>query len=422
MKILPFTTWQSLHSSLHEASDRPVITHLTHVEDLVITDYVKGAQQAARMLSGLTAFFGGHANAPVNISVKIDGAPSIVAGNDPRDGVFFIGTKGAFAKTPRIAKSVAEIKQLYAGKDGLIDTMTVAFTALKKVWPTGKVVLQGDVLFTPALKTRQVIDGQNYITFKPNTIVYGLPAESDLGKQVIAAEFGVCFHTTYTGDTLETLYAAPGAITTGLKQSGAVVLFSSRYQDLSGTLTFTKTETTTLQTLLADIKSRTTKLSGNEFLSLLKSTPLLQSELMIFQNTLVRSGEPITLSPKMFVARFGAHLVARGQQNADTKRSDAGKNTTTQKYAALVEIVSEYEEGLVDILAWQHAATLAKTFMINKLNTVGALKTFQASDTGMVAGNHEGFVATDRRGNFVKLVDRMEFSRLNLTQGRFRSA
>jgi hypothetical protein len=124
----------------------------------------------------------------------------------------------------------------------------------------------------------------------------------------------------------------------------------------------------------------------------------------------------------MFVARFGAHLVARGQQHADTKRSDAGKNTTTQRYAALVEIVSEHEEGLVDILAWQHAATLAKTFMINKLNTVGALKTFHSSDAGMVAGNHEGFVATDRRGNFVKLVDRMEFSHLNLTQSRFRPA
>ena len=56
MKILPFTTWQSLHSSLHEASDRPVITHLTHVEDLVITDYVKGAQQAAQILANTSKF------------------------------------------------------------------------------------------------------------------------------------------------------------------------------------------------------------------------------------------------------------------------------------------------------------------------------------------------------------------------------
>ncbi len=421
MKLLPFTTWQSLHSSLHEASDRTVINHLTHAEDLIITDYVKGAQQAARMLNGLTAFLKGHADSPVNLSVKIDGSPAIVVGNDPRDDVFFIGTKGAFAKTPKIAKSLAEIKQLYAGKDGLIDTMTVAFTALKKIWPRGKIVFQGDVLFTPTIKTRQMIDGQDYVTFKPNTIVYGLPAESDLGKQVLAAEFGVCFHTTYTGDTLETLYAAPGAITTGLKQSPAVVLFSPRYQDLSGTLTFTKAETTTLQTLLADIQARTTKLSGNKFLSFLKSTPLLQSEFMIFQNTLVRSGEPITLSPKVFVARFGAHINMRGQKSANTKSSEAGKNTTAQKYAALVELVSENEEGLVDILAWQHAVTLAKTFIITKLNSVGALKTFYASDTGVVAGHHEGFVATDRRGNFVKLVDRMEFSRLNLTQGRFQS-
>lgn len=418
MEILPFATWQSLH----EADERTVIKHLTHAEDLVVTDYVKGAQQAARMLNGLASFFRGHANAPVNITVKIDGAPAIVAGNDPSDGVFFIGTKGAFAKTPKIAKSVAEIKQIYAGKGGLIDTMTVAFTALKKIWPSGKVIFQGDILFTPELKIRQVIEGQNYVTFKPNTIVYGVPVDSDLGKQILAAQFGVSFHTTYTGDTLETLHATSGATTTMMKRSSAVMLVSSRYQDLSGTLSFTKAETTALQALLVDIQSRTAKLSGNKFLSTLKATPLLQSEFMIFQNSLVRGGEPIALSPKLFVARLGAHLTARGQQNSDTKRSDAGKTATTQKYAALIQIVAEQEEGLVDILAWQHTVTVAKTFIINKLNTTGALKTFYMSNTGIVSGHHEGFVAADRHGNFVKLVDRMEFSHLNLTQSRFRTS
>ena len=58
--------------------------------------------------------------------------------------------------------------------------------------------------------------------------------------------------------------------------------------------------------------------------------------------------------------------------------------------------------------------------LTKKLNAPGMLSTFYASDKGVIAGQHEGFVAVDRQGNFVKLVDRSEFSRLNLTQGRFR--
>jgi len=420
MNVLPFSVWNTVHVApvLREASSRNVITHLTHIEDLVITDYAAGANRAITMLNGLTAFFAGHANAPVNLTVKVDGAPAIVVGNDPADGRFFVGTKGAFAKTPRIAKSVDDIKTLYAGKDGLIDTMTVAFTALKGM--TFPRILQGDVLFTPALKKTQEIEGRSYVTFKPNTIVYGVPSDSVFGKQITAATFGVCFHTTYTGSSLATLHAAPGAEISTLRPPRTVVLISSRYQDLSGSLSFTASETQTLNTLIADAKSRTTKLSGNGFLSALRNTPLLQSEFMIFQNALVRGGDPITLSPKVFVARFVSHLTTRGEQDAAKKSSAAGKQTATEKYALLGKLVMEQEDALVEVLAWQQAITTIKTFVIQKLNTVGTLETFYTSDMGMVAGNHEGFVASDRRGNFVKLVDRAEFSRLNLTQGRFR--
>lgn len=418
MKLLSFQQWAGLHRPLREDADRAVITHLTHIEDLVITHYASGAQQAVSMLDGLASFFEGHADAPVNLTVKIDGAPAIVVGTDPTDGRFFIGTKGAFAKTPRIAKSVKDIQTLYAGKEGLIDTMTVAFNALKGM--TFPNILQGDVLFTPALKSRRTINGESYITFKPNTIIYGVPANSEFGKKVASAKFGVCFHTTYVGNTLETVHATPGAAIEGLRPSTEVVLVSSRYQDLSGTLTFTASESTTLTTLIADLRRRTQKLGTNAFLTVLKATPLLQSELMIFQNALVRGGEPITLSPKVFVSRFVAHLTARSQQDAAKKSSAAGKQSSLDKYQALATLLTDHEDALVDVLAWQQSATAAKTFIINKLNTVGTLETFVSSDTGVVAGTHEGFVAADHHGNFVKLVDRAGFSRLNLTQGRFR--
>lgn len=419
MLYLTFSEWKECYGStaLHEADEKNVIKHLTHLEDLVITKYAGGAQEAVRTLHGLSKFFEGHTNAPVNLTVKIDGAPAIIAGHDPADGKFFIGTKGAFAKTPRIAKSLEDVKTLYGDKPGLLSTMQVAFETLKSLKFTH--ILQGDVLFTPSIKQPMTVFGEKYITFKPNTIIYGVPATSDLGKQIAGARFGVCFHTTYTGTSLSTLRAESGANIAALKPTSKVVLVSSRYQDLSGTLTFTSAEHDTLQTLLTDIDARTRKMGGNAFLHALSASPLLQSEFMIFQNSLVRGGESITLSPKVFVARLIAHLTARGEAEGATKKTPAGKSGSSTKYQQLQRIVTETEDALVDVLAWQQAVISAKTFIIQKLNTPGILGTFYSSDKGVVSGQHEGFVAVDRQGNFVKLVNRSEFSRLNLTQGRF---
>lgn len=422
MAYLPFTKWSACYgvSTLREATEQQnVVKHLTHLEDLVLTKYADGAQEALNTLTGLTKFFEGHANAPVNLTVKIDGAPAIIAGHDPADGKFFVGTKGAFAKTPKIAKTPADLKTLYGDKPGLLATMQVAFDTLKTLKFTH--ILQGDVLFTPSLKQSLTVFGEPYITFKPNTIIYGVPTASDLGKKISAAKFGICFHTTYTGTSLGTLRAESGANIAALKPTPKVVIISSRYQDLSGTLTFTSAETDTLHGLIADIKTRTQALGKNAFLRALASNTLLQNEFMIFQNALVRGGESITLSPKVFMARFMAHITARATADAGTKKSEAGKSASQTKYQQLQTILTETEDALVEVLAWQQAVISAKTFIIRKLNAPGTLGTFYASHTGIVAGQHEGFVAVDRQGNFVKLVDRSEFSRLNLTQGRFRA-
>lgn len=411
--------WSDLHPSrtLREAVDRKVITHLTHLEDLVVTDFGDGAQKALRILRGFTSSLIGTATSPVNVAVKIDGAPSLVAGIDPADGKFFVGTKGAFAKTPKIAKSTADLKTLYGAKPGLLTTMTVAFNSLKGM--TFPNILQGDVLFTPDLKKDQTIDGVPHVTFKPNTIVYGVPKSSNLGKKITSATFGICFHTTYTGSTLQTLTATPGANISALRPPTSVALISSQYQDLSGTLTFTAAESQSLKTLVADVTQRTPRLSQNAFVRELRDVPLLQAEFMIFQNSLVRGGEPITLSPKIFVQRFVAHLLARGVAEAATKKTLAGKTAATTKYQNLASLVTSNENAVVDVLAWQQAVTGAKTYLINKLNQQGSLGTFYSSETGLVAGQHEGFVAVDKAGNFVKLVDRSVFSQMNLSQGRF---
>lgn len=420
---LTFLEWRSSQRPLlrEEDATRNVIQHLTHIEDLVTTNGVDGAIQAVALVRALTNGFSGHANAPVNLSVKIDGAPALVAGTDPDDGKFFVGTKGAFAKTPQIAKSTGDINRLYGNKPGLRDKMLVAFDALSQI--TFPNIMQGDLLFTPDLKVPQTIDGVKFITFTPNTITYGIPVDSKLGQDINRAKFGICFHTVYTGGSFAQLQARPAVKSDiePLRTTSEVIVFSSEYQDLSGTLTLTDRETTAMNTILTRIQPLTTKLRTNTFLTALTQLPLLKTEFSIFQNTLVRGGESITLSPATFIERFETFLQQRGEKDAEKKTTQAGQNSTRTRYAKLIAVVRDIEDGLTDVLAWQNGIIAAKTLLLQKLNaSSNGLRTFIHDDEGLIAGPHEGFVAVDAEGRFVKLVDRSYFSRLNFLSTKFK--
>ena len=69
---------------------------MTHIEDLVLDGGVKGARQAILALRALRDMLSGHAKSPVDVTVKWDGAPAVFAGEDPRDGSFFVAKKGIF--------------------------------------------------------------------------------------------------------------------------------------------------------------------------------------------------------------------------------------------------------------------------------------------------------------------------------------
>ena len=60
----------------------------------------------------------------------------------------------------------------------------------------------------------------------------------------------------------------------------------------------------------------------------------------------------------------------------------------------------------------------AKKMIIDKLNSAKSIGTFKRTDKGLVATNPEGYVAVDKKGKAVKLVDRLEFSIQNFTAAK----
>jgi len=57
----------------------------------------------------------------------------------------------------------------------------------------------------------------------------------------------------------------------------------------------------------------------------------------------------------------------------------------------------------------------AKQIIITGLNRIKSIGTFKKTDKGFEAVNPEGYVAIDKTGSAVKLVDRMEFAFNNFT-------
>ena len=176
--------------------DENVNTHLTHLEDLSLFKGKKGAVEAIRFLKNLSTIVKGHSPKKFNITTKWDGSPAIICGKDPADGKFFIGTKGVFNKNPKLNKSTQDIATNHADtsdsdKSGLRDKLNATLQHLSKLNIQG--VLQGDLMFTQDdLKVRG-FENKSYVTFKPNTITYAVPTDSELGRKIQNAKVGIVF-------------------------------------------------------------------------------------------------------------------------------------------------------------------------------------------------------------------------------------
>ena len=123
--------------------------HLTHLEELILTNGKDGATRAIQYLQALTEVLDSNTPKAVNTTVKYDGAPAVIVGTDP-NGNFFVGSKSVFAKTPKLNYSINDIKQNHSHAPGLIDKLIQTFVHFQNVNFTS--TYQGDFLFDDEIK------------------------------------------------------------------------------------------------------------------------------------------------------------------------------------------------------------------------------------------------------------------------------
>ena len=175
-------------------------THLYHLEDTLFFGKLHAEKCLQAVLDASQAIQAGYFP---KVTLKVDGSPAIIFGND-KDG-FFMGTKSVFNKTPKIIRKIEDVDDFHDEKPELAETLKGVFKALSQISWKKQSILQCDLLgITKDAKTVKASDG-SYLVFNPNTIHYLFKTSGESGKKIIKSDIVVCIHTIYSGTSLESI-------------------------------------------------------------------------------------------------------------------------------------------------------------------------------------------------------------------------
>jgi hypothetical protein len=376
--------------------------HLEHIEDEIINAGADGVSAVRDYMLGLLSLLDG-AETQSKLTVKWDGAPAVICGINPKNKRFFIGTKSVFAQRSKAAYTPTQIRSYYEGN--LANKLENAFIYLKRLGIKG--VLQGDLLFDDDIKQT----AGDVITFQPNTIVYRVEKGSELFEMINRARIGIAFHTTYVGDTLADMDAQFGADITGFKKSADVWVDDATIKNVSGTVTLTKEEQLNVKLAIKQLNYESVDPAvwqamkiNSEFISAFK----------LFINSQIKKGVGIT-KPNTIINQFATFYRNKKEKELANLKMDKAKQTRIEQIRNQLNFLNTYKDGLTKMLTMYNQTIKAKNIILNKLKNIQKIGTFKRTDKGLEVTDPEGFVAINAQGNAVKLVDRLNFSRTNLT-------
>ena len=392
--------------------------HLEHIEDEILNRGIDGGRASIYFLLELRNMLKGASKGRVNMTVKWDGAPAIFCGKHPEDGRFFVAKKSLFNKEPLFYTSEQEIKDAPELSGDLESKFLDAFRYLSKL--NFKNVMQGDLMFTQSDKKVEKIGNLDYVTFQPNTIKYAAVTGSPLASEIMAAKLGIVFHTTYTGSSIEGLSASFGADISSLGHNRDVWVDDATYKDVSGNSKMTAKESVQLSRMLTNVgktfrKIKKSDLSRfNDIQKMFASKGASGASYKTYTNAQIRSGK---FNPtyegylKHVDSYWEDKMIAKVKQEKTKQMKREIKEQSLAELRRLKVFVLALTEFQRDLIA-------SKKIIVDALNRVKAIGTFVKTDKGFKVVNPEGYVAIDREGKAVKLVDRMEFAYNNFTAAK----
>ena len=383
--------------------------HLEHIEDEVLNGGVDGTRGSINFIQSLRDMLAGSSMKNTYITTKWDGAPAVFCGINPENDKFFVGSKSIFNKTPKINYTPQDIDDNHP--PGLASKLKVALEHLPKLGIKG--VLQGDMMFAKEDLAIKTIEGERYVTFHPNTIVYAVPLGSDLGKDILNSKMGIVFHTEYKGTKLEDMKSSFNININRLLKNKDIWFRDAEFTDASGTGSFTARDTETITKILSSVGRTFQNISANT-LNTIADDSEINTIIKTFNNSKIKTGQQIR-NTRTHVTQLIRYIENKYDKDINKLKTDAAKDKKTQRKNEFLKFFLQKKADLEKIFDLMNMLIDAKMMIISKLENMEQLtQTFVKDGAGYKVTAPEGFVAVDQiKGGAVKLVDRLEFSRNN---------
>ena len=134
----------------------------------------------------------------------------------------------------------------------------------------------------------------------------------------------------------------------------------------------------------------------------------------MYINAMVKEGK-LPNNVNQFLQGFKDFYSNKMQQQIAGLKAQKALAVRQDKMKQMPAFMNKIKKPLQAMLTFYKAVQTMKGFVLNKMNQAMAIGSFQQTDSGLEVTDPEGFVAVDKSGNAVKLVDRLGFSRRNLT-------
>jgi hypothetical protein len=382
---------KTFYTHLTEQAEGEKLTHIEHLEDHPINNGSEGFQKAVDVLHAVKQhILAGRKNS--DLTMKHDGSPSIVYGHHPENGKFFVATKSAFNKTPKINYTEKDIETNHGHAPGLVEKLKSALQHLPKIAPKSG-VFQGDVLHSGT----DVQKKGDKVSFTPNTITYSVKKDSPEGQKIAKSKFGVYTHTEYKGNDASSMKANFNPNLAGFKQN-ADVYHREPGHDTSKTPL--KPEDSKEFDKHVQAAEQLNKESGKKMYAALEPH---KEHLKTYINHTVRMGETPSSEG------LSHHITAKLGKAIDKLKTPKAKEAKTQELKNHLNHIGKNQKHLDNLLQMHHHLQQAKNILVNTLsrNTGGLEHTINGQKV-----KPEGFVY-NHNGEVTKLNDRAEFNRLN---------
>lgn len=391
-------------NELTEATKTHQLTHIHHPEDRPLLHGSSGFEHAhAALLHAHEHMKAGKHSS--DLTMKYDGSPSIVFGHHPQTKKFFVATKSAFNKNPKLNYTDSDIEKNHGHAPGLVSKLKTALKHLPKVTPK-KGVYQGDVMHT---KEDQKI--HEAVSFTPNTITY--TAHGDEAKKVQKSKIGVVVHQQYHPHPkkpgVEHMTVSPHPDTHKFTQHPDVHLKTAEHD--TSKIDYSKSDQDTFHKHLAAAKA----IHDKHGASMYKATEKHQGDaghLATYINHTVRTDE------KPSAEGFKKHLTSHFEKQASKLKTPSGIEKKKAEGASHVQHVEKNAGHYTNLLNMHHHLTQAKNTLVKNLEKhEGGLE----HHIGGVKSKPEGFVINHKfKGHTqpTKLVNRSEFAKANLLKAR----